>query len=322
MFLRRHTRLYLVASRSPPFLVYTSFYFDVRHCLAPPLLSRIKRRRHPPRLSPIQPIHYPLAFAAPTFPVHILIMPASSSDRSDDSGRSFFEHPRPAPLPPSSSSSRSARSTPEGFVLPVIPPSDDPLVVTQDARGRPQLPRVSDSPLHVDDGRVLKLAKYHPMIVPKCASCAKMGVNCSFSEAGIPCPPCTVLGIPDCDWSDPFWLMENLQRCRDIYLLDEQDTLVKSVQDNRLAPSLFEREFERVQAWFYSGAQGAISRFLINSHATHGLALRGYRSLAAASTDPSLLLRFLSLGTEAHIHPSVLEVVTERVQSFFHSMLS
>ncbi|KAJ7860721.1 hypothetical protein B0H14DRAFT_3621641 [Mycena olivaceomarginata] len=249
-------------------------------------------------------------------------MPASSSDRSDDSSRSIFEHPRPAPLPPSSSSSRSARSTPEGFVLPVIPPSDDPLVVTQDARGRPQLPRVSDSPLHVDDGRVLKLAKYHPMIVPKCASCAEMGVNCSFSEAGIPCPPCAVLGIPDCDWSDPFWLMENLQRCRDLYLLDERDTLVKSVQDNRLAPSLFDREFERVQAWFYSGAQGAISRFLINSHATHGLALRGYRSLAAASTDPSLLLRFLSLGTEAHIHPSVLEVVTERVQSFFHSMLS
>ncbi|KAJ7853848.1 hypothetical protein B0H14DRAFT_2757736 [Mycena olivaceomarginata] len=256
------------------------------------------------------------------FSVHISTMPASSSDRSDDSGRSIFEHPRPAPLPPSSSSSRSACSTPVGFVLPVIPPSDDPLVVTQDARGRPQLPRVSDSPLHVDDGRVLKLAKYHPMIVPKCASCAEMGVNCSFSEAGIPCPPCAVLGIPDCDWSDPFWLMENLQRCRDLYLLDERDALVKSVQDNRLAPSLFDREFERVQAWFYSGAQGAISRFLINSHATHGLALRGYCSLAAASTDPSLLLRFLSLGTEAHIHPSVLEVVTERVQSFFHSMLS
>ncbi|KAJ7821888.1 hypothetical protein B0H14DRAFT_3471185 [Mycena olivaceomarginata] len=248
-------------------------------------------------------------------------MPASSSDRSDDSGRSIFEHPRPAPLPPSSSSSRSARSTPEGF----------------DARGRPQLPRVSDSPLHVDDGRVLKLAKYHPMIVPKCASCAEMGVNCSFSEAGIPCPPCAVLGIPDCDWSDPFWLMENLQRCRDLYFLDERDTLVKSVQDNRLAPSLFGNSSESRLgstvvpkalspiSWYVpisSPCSPGLLRLQINSHATHGLALRGYRSLAAASTDPSLLLRFLSLGAEAHIHPSVLEVVTERVQSFFHSMLS
>jgi hypothetical protein len=60
-----------------------------------------------------------------------------------------------------------------------------------------------------------------------------------FTEAGIPCPPCSVLGIPNCDWTDPFWFMENLQRCRDLYLLDEREELVKSVKENRLAPSLF-----------------------------------------------------------------------------------
>ncbi|KAJ7309350.1 hypothetical protein DFH08DRAFT_823522 [Mycena albidolilacea] len=245
-------------------------------------------------------------------------MPSSSSDHSADSGRSFFDHPRQAPLPPTPAS-RSARSTPEGFVLPVVPPVNDPLVVTRDAHGHRRLPNVSDSPLSVDDGRVLKLVQHHPMVIPKCANCAEMAVECTFTEAGIPCPPCSVLGIPDCDWADPFWFIENLQRCRDLYLLDERNELVKSVKDNRLAPSLFEREFERVQSWFYSGAQGAMSRFLINSHATRNIAVQGYQSLASASTDPTLLLRFLSLGAETQVHPLVLQVVAERVQSLFFS---
>ncbi|KAJ6592546.1 hypothetical protein B0H19DRAFT_1245409 [Mycena capillaripes] len=246
-------------------------------------------------------------------------MPSSPSEHSADSGRSFFDHPRQAPVP--APTSRSARTSPEGFILPVIPPANDPLVVTRDIHGHRQLPHISDHPLRVDDGRVLKLVRYHPMVTPKCANCAEMGITCSFSEAGIPCPPCAVMGIPDCDWADPFWFVENLQRCRDLYLLDERDALVKSVNDNYLAPSLFDREFERVQAWFYSGAQGAVSRFLVNTHATRDLAFRGYQSLAAAATDPSLLLRFLALGVEAHIHPVVLETVAGRVQAFFHSML-
>ncbi|KAJ7848046.1 hypothetical protein B0H14DRAFT_2583269 [Mycena olivaceomarginata] len=238
---------------------------------------------------------------------------------SADSGRSFFDHPHQAPLPPTLAS-RSARSTPEGFVLPVVPPANDPLVVTRDAHGHRRLPHVSDSLLSVDDGRVLKLVQHHPMVVPKCANCAEMVVECNFTEAGIPCPPCSVLGIPDCDWADPYWFMENLQRCRDLYLLDERHELVKSVKDNRLAPSLFEHEFERVQSWFYSGAQGAMSRFLINSHATRNIAVRGYQSLAAASTDPTLLLCFFSLGAETQVHPLILQVVKERVQSLFLSI--
>ncbi|KAJ7143220.1 hypothetical protein C8R43DRAFT_1124456 [Mycena crocata] len=248
-------------------------------------------------------------------------MASSSSDSSSASARSFFDHPRPAPPPPTSSI-RSTRSTPEGFVLPSIPPANDPLVVSYDAHGHRQLPRVSDSPLAVDDGRVLKLVEHQPMVVPKCANCAELAVPCSFTEAGVPCPPCSILGVPDCSWSDPFWFMENLQQCRDLYLLDERDALVKAVQDNHLAPSLFEREFERAKSWFYAGAQGAMTRFLLNSQATRNIAARGYHSLAAASTDPALLLRFLSLGTETRIHPLVLQIVAERVQTLFAAMLS
>jgi len=149
-----------------------------------------------------------------------------------------------------------------------------------------------------------------------------MGIECMFTEAGISCPPCSVLGIPDCNWSDPFWFMENLQRCRDLYLLDEREELVKSVKENRLAPSLFDREFNRIQSWFYSSAQGAISRFVVNSRATRDIALNGYRSLAAASTDVSLLSRFIALGAETHVHPLVLQLVAERVQSLILSTLS
>ncbi|KAJ7442986.1 hypothetical protein FB451DRAFT_1296469 [Mycena latifolia] len=248
-------------------------------------------------------------------------MASSASDSSANSGRSLFDHPRQAPLPPPSVA-HSARSTPEGFILPVIPPANDPLIVTRDSHGHRQLPHVSDAPLSMDDGRVLKLVQHQPMIIPKCANCAEMGVDCSFSEAGIPCPPCSVLGIPDCNWADPFWFIENLQRCRNLFLLDERDALVKSVNDNHLSPSLFDREFKRAQSWFYSGAQGAISRFMLNSRATRDIAVHGYHSLAAASSDPSVLLRFLSLGVETRIHLLVLQVVTERLQLIFQSMSS
>ncbi|KAJ7113787.1 hypothetical protein C8R44DRAFT_881375 [Mycena epipterygia] len=242
-----------------------------------------------------------------------------SSNESASSGRSVFNHPRPAPPPPPAT---SRSTTPEGFVLPQIPPSHDPLIVTHDAYGHRQLPHVSDSPLRVDDIRVLKLIEHRSAIRPKCSNCAEMAVDCSFSEAGIPCPPCAVLGIPDCDWADPFWLMENLQQCRDLYLRDERDALVKSVNENRLSPSLFDREFDRVQRWFYSGAQGAISRFIINSRATRDIAIRGYQSLAASSTDVNVLSRVLALGAETRIHPLVLQVVAERIHALIISSMS
>ncbi|KAJ7161901.1 hypothetical protein C8R43DRAFT_947407 [Mycena crocata] len=247
---------------------------------------------------------------------------SSSSAESAGSGRSFFEHPRPAPSLPTSSC-RSARSTtPEGFVLPIIPPVDDPLVVTYDAHGHRQLPRVSDTPLAVDDSRVMQLIEYNPAPYPKCSNCAEMAIACSFVESGLPCPSCVLLGVPDCDWADPFRLVDTLRNRRDSHLMEERDALVKAVRNNQLSPSLFEREFERVQAWFYSAAQGALTRFMVNSRATRDIASRGFYALAAASSDPALLLRFLTLGAETRIHPSILQIVSERVQYIFQSMMS
>jgi hypothetical protein len=67
----------------------------------------------------------------------------------------------PAPPPPSTC---SARLTPEGFVLPPIPPTNKPLFVTHDAHGHRQLPTVSDTPLPVDDTRVRHLVEYNPAV--------------------------------------------------------------------------------------------------------------------------------------------------------------
>jgi hypothetical protein len=104
--------------------------------------------------------------------------------------------------------------------------------------------------------------------------------------------------------------------------------------------TFLEREFERIQTWFYAGAQGAITRFLVrpllafffpscslnsfqlNSRATHDVAVCGYQALADASTDTALLLRFLSLATETHVHPLVLQIVADRVQGIIASMMA
>jgi len=234
-----------------------------------------------------------------------------------------FEVPRSAPSPPSvPASSTSSRSTPDGFIIPAIPPSDDPLTISYDCRGHRVLPNVSDTPLSVMDGRVTKLVQQQPMIIPKCANCAEQGITCSYYEAGVPCPPCSILGIPECDWADPDWVLENLRRSRDAYFRDERDALIKSVKEDRLPVGLFEREFDRVQAWFYSGAQGAIDRYLLNSRATRDMGLRGYKALSASSSDASTLLRFIALGVETRIHPVVLQVVTERVHDLLSSMIS
>ncbi|KAJ7476354.1 hypothetical protein B0H11DRAFT_2235107 [Mycena galericulata] len=245
-----------------------------------------------------------------------------SSDHSATSGRSVFEHPRPAPPLPTSGS-RSARSTPEGFVIPIPPSSDnDPLFVSYDAAGHRVLPSVSDTPLDVLDSRVTRLVQVHPMVIPKCANCAEQGIPCSYYEAGVPCPPCTILGIPECDWADPFWVLEHLRRSRDSYFCTERDALVKSVKENRLPVSLFEYEFGTRMSWFYSSAQGAINRYLLNSRATRDIGLRGYKALAASTFDTSTLLRFITLGVETHVHPRVLQAITERVQDLLAAMLS
>lgn len=55
--------------------------------------------------------------------------------------------------------------------------------------------------------------------------------------------------------------------------------------------------------------------FQLNCRATHNLAIRGYHTLAAASDDTGLLSRLLALGVEFNLHPSVLHILTERLQT-------
>ncbi|KAJ7131909.1 hypothetical protein C8R46DRAFT_581297 [Mycena filopes] len=229
----------------------------------------------------------------------------------------LYTSPRPAPSPPSSSGSES---TLEGFVYPRIPPPDCPLKITLDPSGHPVLPCVSEHGLPPNNSRCIKLTKTRSEVYPKCANCAELAIPCDFSESGVPCSPCMVLGIPDCVYADPWCFMATLSRERDIYLADERQGLFNAVKDNRLSPSVFEREYQRGLSWWYSIAQGAIDRFLINCSATNGLAFRGYEALAQASTDAGHLLRFLALGHDAHIHPSVLGVVTDRLQALIYTM--
>ncbi|KAJ7816101.1 hypothetical protein B0H13DRAFT_435624 [Mycena leptocephala] len=235
----------------------------------------------------------------------------------------FFHNPRtPPPVPHTSSpKSSSSGSSIEGFVLPLIPPPNDPLRIILDPHGHRQLPRVSDNALPVDHERVTSLSKYRIDVTAKCASCAELAIECEFSESGIPCAPCAVLAVPDCDFSDPYFLVANLAHRRDLYLHEERASLYAAAQNNQISPAQFEREYERSMNWFYAAAQGAITRFLINSRATASLALRGYRMLAESSVDAGLLSRFLTIAHESHMHPLVLQVVADRLHTLFASYL-
>ncbi|KAJ7152924.1 hypothetical protein C8R46DRAFT_1120773 [Mycena filopes] len=220
----------------------------------------------------------------------------------------LYTSPRPAPSPPSSSGSES---TLEGFVYPRIPPPDCPLKITLDPSGHPVLPCVSESGLPPSNSRCIKLTKTR----------SELAIPCDFSESGSPVLPVHGTGYPDCVYADPWCFMATLSRERDIYLADERQGLFNAVKDNRLSPSVFgDAEYQRGLSWWYSIAQGAIDRFLINCSATNGLAFRGYEALAQASTDAGHLLRFLALGHDAHIHPSVLGVVTDRLQALIYTM--
>ncbi|KAF7372229.1 hypothetical protein MVEN_00082400 [Mycena venus] len=238
----------------------------------------------------------------------------------------LFSSPRaPPPVPSgavSSNNSQHSSPPPEGFVVPPIPPVDCPFRVIVNECGHPCLPRVSDHPLPVDHDRVKKLIRSPLTVTPKCSNCTELAIECVFKEAGIPCPPCAILGVPDCEHADPHAFVAGLAHQRDVYLHHERSILCATVRDNHLAPSLFEREYERACAWFYAAARGAITRFCVNMHATGGVALCGYELLAASSTDAGLLSWFLALGHDACIHPSVLQTVADRLQALFLSFLS
>ncbi|KAJ7215469.1 hypothetical protein GGX14DRAFT_562681 [Mycena pura] len=240
---------------------------------------------------------------------------------NSSSGNSAHSHspliaPRPAPRPPVDADDSDLSF--DSFLIPRISPPEDPLK-RLDAREHWGLPHLSDTPLDVTDPHVVRMVEDRNDPLAKCSPCAQFGTECQYSEAGIPCPPCVVLGVPDCEFADPDFFLQNLRHARDAYLHGERVALSKAVQNNQLASSRFAREYGRAEAWFYSCAQGAINRFRINKRATQDVALRGYASLAAACTDPGLLARFITFGYETHIHPIVLHAVADRLLFVFTS---
>ncbi|KAF7350739.1 hypothetical protein MSAN_01635000 [Mycena sanguinolenta] len=226
-------------------------------------------------------------------------MSQSGNSSFSSSRLSIFGSPRPAPPAPSPSDDI------QGFVVPVIPPPDCPLHMVATPDGL-HLPRVS--------------ANAHPPTHRRVQRLITFRVN-PGGQAGIPCPPCAVLGIPDCRFADPDNFLYHLKRRRDAVFRDERTALVNAVHDNHLPASLFAWEYGRATAHFYSAAQGAIDRFIINYNATHRLSLRGYRALANATTDAGLLSRFMALGAETQVHRSVLQVVANRLLSIITNIV-
>jgi hypothetical protein len=61
--------------------------------------------------------------------------------------------------------------------------------------------------------------------------------------------------------------------------------------------------------------------FFSSMRATRDITVHRYQALANAFTDTAILLRFLSLATETHVHPLVLQVVADHVQNIIASMM-
>ncbi|KAF7348136.1 hypothetical protein MSAN_01766400 [Mycena sanguinolenta] len=213
-------------------------------------------------------------------------MSQSGNSSFSSSRLSIFGSPRPAPPAPSPSDDI------QGFVVPVIPPPDCPLHMVATPDGL-HLPRVS--------------ANAHP------ADPSSRPALITFRVNGA--------SIPDCRFADPDDFLYHLKRHRDAVFRDERTALVNAVHDNHLPASLFAWEYGRATAHFYSAAQGAIDRFIINYNATHRLSLRGYRALANATTDAGLLSGFMALGAETQVHRSVLQVVANRLLSIITNIV-
>ncbi|KAJ7025499.1 hypothetical protein C8F04DRAFT_1191392 [Mycena alexandri] len=248
----------------------------------------------------------------------------SSSRFSVDSSSIYtpFTAPRPAPRPQGPRHPGTYPSPPpETLFLPTIPPADCPLHLSEDDHGNILLPRVSHRSVGADHDHAIQLCRTQLEGNPKCSNCMEMEIDCQFWEAGIPCPSCAILGIPDCSNASPQRFIDTLVYCRDQHFYKERQILSALVRDDMMTPAKFEREYAETAKSYYAVIQGALSRFAINSAATAGLAQQGYQDLAASSNDASLLSRFLTLGTEAHIHPSILRAVSARLQSLFNSFL-
>ncbi|KAJ7366429.1 hypothetical protein DFH08DRAFT_797412 [Mycena albidolilacea] len=155
----------------------------------------------------------------------------------------------------------------------------------------------------------------------KYSSCAKLSVNCKFSETDLPCPLCNILGVPDCTFTDPNFFIENVSHAHNAFLYKECSALCAAVHNNQLPPSSSDHEYTKAQSWFYSTVQGAITCFMLNHYATNGLALHGYCALASSATDTGLLTRFICLGFKIHLHLLVFQVITDHLQMIFLALL-
>ncbi|KAJ7725160.1 hypothetical protein B0H16DRAFT_1471945 [Mycena metata] len=240
----------------------------------------------------------------------------SSSRFSIDSSsmQSLYSAPRPAPRPYDAPCPQGVYPSPppDFLVLPIIPPTDCRIFLSADDHSNTILPRVSIGSIGADHDMAIELCRTQVEGEQRCANCAEMDISCQFWEAGIPCPTCTILGIPDCANASAARFIDVLVRARDRYMLHERDILSALVRDGLMTPTKFEREYADTEHNYYAVVQGALSRFSINSSATKNLAFQGYRDLANSSQDAALLSRFITLGTEAHIHPSIL--LSERVE--------
>ncbi|KAF8146153.1 hypothetical protein K438DRAFT_1870450, partial [Mycena galopus ATCC 62051] len=230
-------------------------------------------------------------------------MSTSSSDVPVDAGALFFDK-----IPESTPPSESSGYIPGGFFVPTIPLCNDPLGITNDGGLR----NVSSHPLSVDEPCVEHLIKCR-VVNRKCYSYAEKAIECQYEEAGLPCNACTLLGIHDCNYLSAFLFAEVLRHQHNKHLSEERDSLVRMVHNKQLTHSRFDREYQHAQNWFYAAMQGVIIRFHLNTNTTFDIAHRGYFALTAAAPNPVLLLQFLSLGTHIHIHPWILQMVSECV---------
>ncbi|KAF7338807.1 hypothetical protein MSAN_02203400 [Mycena sanguinolenta] len=226
-------------------------------------------------------------------------MSQSGNSSFSSSRLSIFGSPRPAPPAPSPSDDI------QGFVVPVIPPPDCPLHMVATPDGL-HLPRVSAN-AHPPTHRRVPALNYLP--------CQSRGASRH------PLPSVRSFRHSRLSLRRSRRLPLSSQASPDAVFRDERTALVNAVHDNHLPASLFAWEYGRATAHFYSAAQGAIDRFIINYNATHRLSLRGYRALANATTDAGLLSRFMALGAETQVHRSVLQVVANRLLSIITNIV-
>ncbi|KAJ7838080.1 hypothetical protein B0H14DRAFT_3459692 [Mycena olivaceomarginata] len=152
-----------------------------------------------------------------------------------------FTAPRPAPAPPVSSlGSTNSSPSPEGFIVPHIPP---PTILSASFA----MPGPLAAPPPFGDRRFMSTIA---ALMRSAAAVPSLASTANSARPGLPCPPCNVLGVPDCTFADPDFFMENVGHARDAFLYEERSALCAAVHNNQL-PS-FNREYTKAQSWFYS----------------------------------------------------------------------